>query len=113
MAFFVVSVYLEALSSSSIPTEAPPGPDEKSVIDYTISKATSEKLRHYLCFLSEEILTVFFDTRVLLSEKMGIVITLEKEGHKDRVKRPMLDLCDFRQRTLASFLSMKTRVSLV
>ena len=66
-----------------------------------------EKLSHQLWYLSEEMLILaFFDTGVLLSE-MAIVVALEKEGHEDRVKRPLLDLRDLEQRTLASFVSSR------
>lgn len=122
VALFVVTVYLEAWFASPIPTGTPRRDLAlmKSLIHYAggnpaIPKATSEKFRHQLWHLSEDLLALafFFDTGVLLSKRMAMAAVLEKEDHEDHVKRPLLYIyARFQQRTLSSFVSMRTKESL-
>ena len=121
ISLFVVTVYLEAWFSSSIATEAPRRDLNlmKRLIQYgeinsKISKATSNKFRNHLWYLSEDLVALaFFDPKVLPSEKKKMVLALGEEGHEEPVKRPHPTLDEFQTRTLSSFVSMRTKESLI
>ena len=94
VALFIVTVYLEAWFSSPIPTESPrqnlaliKSRIHHAGVNPAISKATLEKFHHQLWYLSEDLVGLaFFGTGVMLSERMVMVATQEKEGHEDHVR---------------------------
>lgn len=121
VSLFVVTVYLEAWFSSSIPTEAPRRDLDlmKRLIKYgevneKISRATSNKFRNHLWYLSEDLVALsFFDSKVQPSEKMKMMLALNEECHDESVKRPHPNLNEFESKTLSSFVSMRTKESLI
>ena len=55
----------------------------------------------------------FFDPKVFPLEKKKMVIALEEGGHEEPVKRQHPSLDELKTRTLSSFVSIKTKESLI
>jgi len=82
----------------------------QSIPDRDISEATSRKLAGQLWYLSEElILFSLFDSDVDVATKRAILTaSMEKEGGKS-LKRAEIQLSSVQQKTLADFVSKRSR----